>query len=116
MNARDAPQRPGRSLWHSVALAILGMFMMLSCYEVVAQPASSEPVEVATPEDFQEQVRLGTPHIVITEHLDMATTSRFSESTIMPNSLISIVKAGDAITQTIRVRSLRSSLLLQVSV
>ena len=105
MSPRDAPQRPGRGLWHTAALVILGMFMMLSCCGVVAQTTSTEAVEVTTPEEFQEQVRLGTPHIVITQHLDMSTASPFMEGTVMPNSLISLVNSGDAITQTIRVRS-----------
>lgn len=90
---------------------MLGMFMMLSCLNVLANTASTQVVEVATPAAFQEQVRLGTPHIVITEHLDMTNSGAFSESTLMPASVISIVRAGNEMTQTIRVRSLTRALL-----
>lgn len=85
---------------------LVGVCMLLSRLQVVAQTASSQAVRVETPEEFQEQVRMGTPHIIITEHLNMRHTPRFSESsTGMNDGMIAIARSGNAITQTIRVRT-----------
>lgn len=69
-------------------------------------PASTpEAVAVRNPSQFQVAVRSGVKHIVINEHLDMTTTPRFSETTIMDAGMIAIVpnEKGEY-TRTIRVR------------
>jgi hypothetical protein len=80
-------------------------WLLLSALRALAQ-LQAVHVDVTTPEQFQEQVRLGTPHIVITQHLNMAASPRFSVSTIMDDAIIAIVKApnNSRITQSIRVR------------
>lgn len=107
MSARDAPNRTLRNFWHAghSAIYIVGVGMLLQCIQVVAQ-SMSEAVQVETPEEFQEQVRKGTPHVIITQHLNMKDTPRFQETTTgMDDGMIAIVRSGNAITQTIRVRT-----------
>lgn len=65
-----------------------------------------EAVAVRNPSQLQMAVRSGVTHIVIAEHLDMTTTPRFSETTIMDAGMLAIVpNEFGQYTQTIRVRS-----------
>lgn len=74
---------------------------MLAWFHGWAQAQSASTAEVATPEELQEQVSLGTTHIVITEHLNMADTPlpRSSDS-----AMLSVIRTDSGITQTVRVR------------
>lgn len=87
-----------------ILISLLPLVMLHSV--VVAQQASTS-AEVTTAMEFQEQVRLGTRHIVITKHVIMANPA------VVPFSgpglgdaakLISIRQASSGITKTIRVR------------
>jgi hypothetical protein len=102
MGGHDVPHRPGQYLWH-----VFGLCILLASSQVFAQGTpSSTAAQVRTPEEFQQQVRLGTPHIVIIEHLNMTDTLPMKESVFMDAGMISIQKASNATgTQTIRVCS-----------
>ena len=107
MSARCAPHQTSYSLWRAAKWVTFGVCVLLLCLETTVQAQStSQGVRVTTPEELQEQVRLGTRHIVIAEHLNMVDTPRFSETTSMDDAMLSIVQAGDNITNTIRVSSL----------
>ena len=68
-------------------------------------PGRLEAVEVRNPSQFQVAVREGVKHIVINEHLDMRSTPRFSETTIMDAGMIAIVPNElGKYTETIRVQ------------
>jgi hypothetical protein len=97
------PHRPCHCLWRAFEWGILSL--LLASVQVSAQTASSTAVQVRTPEEFQQQVRLGTPHIVITEHLNMSDTPAVKEARYMNDGMISIQKTMETVTQTIRVRS-----------
>lgn len=83
---------------------IWAVFMVTLRPEALAQTGPSEAVQVSTPDDFQQQVRLGSTHIVITDHLNMTDSPRFLETSVMDTGVISIEQAGDRLTRSIRVR------------
>ena len=65
-----------------------------------------EAVAVSNPSQLQVAVRSGVTHIVIAEHLDMTTTPRFFETTVLDAGMLAIVPNEDGqYTRTIRVRS-----------
>ena len=101
-----AASRTGLSICSAVQQNLMGIWMLV-LFLKVASEASSQAVQVATPAEFQEQVRMGTPHTIITEHLDMSGLPRFSEGTIEDTTVISILSADTSTTRTIRVRPAR---------
>lgn len=66
-------------------------------------------VVVATPGQFQEAVRAGVEHIVISDHLDMTQTPRFSETTVMDSGMIAVVPSiAESSIRSIRVRLMQA--------
>lgn len=107
VSAQCARPRAGCHPWRGGIWWIFCAIVVLSCLNGVVQAQlSSEAVTVATPEEFQDAVRLGRSHIVITEHLNMVESPRFSNGTHMDTAMISIVKTDVSVTKTIRVHSL----------
>lgn len=85
--------------------SILAVAMYVSGVSGNASGNPPRAVPVRNPAQFQEAVRSGVAHIVINEHLDMTTTPRFSETTIMDAGMIAIVSnPNGGWTRTIRVR------------
>lgn len=68
-------------------------------------PGPPLAVAVRNPAEFQEAVRGGVRHVVITEHLDMTTTPRSPNATILDAGIIAVVaNEFGRHTATIRVR------------
>lgn len=70
----------------------IGLFLSLLCLAVPGVLCDAvEAMPVYTPDQFQRAVREGVDHVIVSEHLDMTATPRFSEDTVMDSAMVAIV-------------------------
>lgn len=88
--------------WHAALIFVLAIFVS-NARTGMAQ--DEDYASVSTPEELQDAVRRGVPHIIVTKNLDMASTPSSTDSRDQKDYILTIAASEEGrYTRSIRVR------------